>query len=212
MILRAKNIYKTFYEPEKVEILSDVSLDVKKGSSIAITGASGEGKTTLLHILGTLESFDSGSIEFGYGDPYELRRKHIGFIFQNYNLMEDFSTLENVLMPDRVARKRIDEKKGIDLLKLVGLEARANFPAKLLSGGEKQRVAIARAFCNSPSLILADEPSGSLDHKNALAIHDLLLKCVKEFNASLILVTHNSTIASLCEEVYILNSGKLTRG
>ncbi len=214
MIIKAKNLKKSFCNPQKVSILSDVSLDIAQGESIAITGRSGEGKTTLLHILGTLEPFESGQIEIA-GVPHNqtnaatLRNKHMGFIFQAFNLLEDFTALENVLMPARIARQAIDKKRGLELLAQVGLEHRANFPAKLLSGGERQRVAIARALCNNPDIIFADEPSGNLDKASADLIADLLFTLVKSQNKTLILVTHDQALADRCTRHFTLQQGTL---
>lgn len=215
MILEAKHIRKSFYSPKKVDLFSDISLSLPAGKSMAICGRSGEGKTTLLHIFGTLEEPDSGSIEIGGvrstpANAALLRNRHIGFIFQSYNLLEDFTALENVLMPARIARLPFDRKKGLELLAKAGLEERAHFPTKFLSGGEKQRVAIVRALCNHPDLILADEPSGNLDQENATKIGSLLLQLVKEEKKSLILVTHDQNLASLCDETYLLSAGRLS--
>jgi lipoprotein-releasing system ATP-binding protein len=212
MILQAHHISKTFQYPQKVVVFTDLSLTVEQGESVAIMGRSGEGKTTLLHILGLLEAPDSGTVSIA-GDTASaplLRNRHIGFIFQSFNLLEDFTALDNVLMPARIARKPLDLEYGRHLLDQVGLSDRALFPAKLLSGGEKQRVAIARALCNDPDLILADEPSGNLDHANADAIGALLFSLVRQKNKSLILVTHNPDLASLCEKRYQLSGGQLT--
>ena len=211
IILKAKDIHKTYNNPVKLHILKGINLELKKNHSIAIMGASGVGKTTLLHILGTLESFDTGTLHILNNDKpaNDIRNKHIGYIFQNYNLLEDLSLLENILMPAYIARKNIKKnspsyKRALWLLEEVGLEKRADYPAKNLSGGEKQRAAIARAFCNDPDIILADEPSGNLDHANSKIIHKLLIDSVKKFNKSLIIATHDKELASLCDEIYIL--------
>jgi len=213
-LLSAKNLFKTFRSPEKIELLSDISLDIAAGESIAICGRSGEGKTTLLHILGSLEAPDSGTLEikgrlFTPSTAAELRNRYIGFVFQAYNLLEDFTLLENVLMPSAIARQPQDRAYGLNLLKKVGLEHRADFPAKLLSGGERQRGAIARALCNNPDLILADEPSGNLDRANAQNIGELLLTLVKQEKKSLILVTHDPQLAALCDRQYNLSESRL---
>jgi|SRR5579872_3702756 len=213
-VLSAKNLFKTFKSPQKVTVLAGVSLDVEKGESVAVCGRSGEGKTTLLHILGSLEAPDSGTVEiqgqlFSPSKAAELRNRHIGFIFQTFNLLEDFTLLENVLMPARIARVSRDRKYGLELLQKVGLAERADFPAKLLSGGEKQRAAIARALCNDPDLILADEPSGNLDRANAENIGTLLLSLVKQEKKSLILVTHDDQLARLCDRKFCLSEGRL---
>jgi lipoprotein-releasing system ATP-binding protein len=207
MILKATHIYKSY---PKVNVLSDISLAIEAGDSVAICGKSGSGKTTLLHILGTLEEPDSGDLEINgakltRSNASRLRNEQIGFVFQAYNLLEDFTTLENVLMPARIARRSLDRNKGLALLNLVGLADRADFPAKLLSGGERQRAAIARALCNDPALILADEPSGNLDRANAQKIGEVLLSLKK----TLILVTHDPDLACLCRKQYTLQDGTL---
>lgn len=214
MILKAVNISKSFRYPQSTPLFSQISLNLEKGQSLAITGRSGEGKTTLLHILGTLEEPDSGEIFiadtlFSPANGAMLRNRHIGFIFQSFNLLEDFTTLENILMPSRIARKSQSREYGLHLLEQVGLQDRANFPAKLLSGGEKQRAAIARALCNNPDLILADEPSGNLDQANANAIGELLLSLVEKQKKGLILVTHDSQLASYCQKQAVLSDGQL---
>lgn len=219
IILKAENIHKSFSSPAPVQILSGVNLIVEAQTSIAIMGRSGEGKTTLLHILGTLENFDLGSLTI-CGTPVHalnaarLRNEKIGFIFQSYNLLEDFTTLENVLMPGKIGRKKTAKgganyQYGMELLQQVGLENRAHFPAKVLSGGEKQRAAIARALYNDPDIILADEPSGNLDHASSDVIHQLLLDVVHRRKKTLILVTHEEELAKSCDKKYLLSRGNL---
>lgn len=215
MILKASQLSKSFHFPQKLILFKDLSLNVERGQSIAITGRSGEGKTTLLHILGTLEEPDSGTLEIqgNLSTPSNcalLRRRHIGFIFQSYNLLEDFTALENVLMPLKIDRRKPDLEYGLHLLEQVGLADRARHLAKLLSGGERQRVAIARSLANRPDLILADEPSGNLDSSNAEAIGSLLFSLVKKENKSLILVTHDTNLASLCDKRLTLANGTLS--
>lgn len=214
MILQAKGLKKNYRTPESLTVLSDVSLSLQRGESIAICGRSGEGKSTLLHILGTLEAPDSGTLEIEgtLCTPAlapQLRRRSIGFVFQAFHLLEDFTALENVLMPAKILRRPLSPDFGTALLSSVGLAHRANFPAKLLSGGERQRVAIARALCNDPGLILADEPTGNLDAVNAIAIGDLLLSLVRKHNKSLIVATHDPRLASLCDKTYYLSNGIL---
>jgi lipoprotein-releasing system ATP-binding protein len=143
-----------------------------------------------------------------------LRNRHIGFVFQAFNLLEENTVLENVLMPAKIAREPTHLRssaylRALFLLEKVGLSSRAGFLAKLLSGGEKQRVAIARALLNNPDLILADEPSGNLDHTNSQAIHQLLLKLAKDEGKTLVIATHNPELASLCDKTYQLKDGKL---
>jgi ABC-type lipoprotein export system ATPase subunit len=219
-VLKAQRLSKTFFTPTPVVILKQIDLEVHHGESIAITGKSGEGKSTLLHILGTLEKPCSGKLEICGQDiastPLSiLRNQSIGFIFQSYNLLEDYTVLDNVLMPAKIARRSIHPgtlayQRALMLIEAVGLTHRAHFLTKLLSGGEKQRVAIARALCNDPQLILADEPSGNLDHAHSQEIHSLLLQLCKEFQKSLIVVTHDKELSSLCHRTLLLKDGNLT--
>jgi len=219
-ILKAENLKKSFLDPKRLDVLSDISLTLSAGESIAICGRSGEGKTTLLHILGTLETPDSGKLTIADHavnprNAHRLRQQYIGFIFQSFNLLEDFTVLDNVLMPALIARLPTDPKSpayqnAINNLRDVDLLNRAQTPAKLLSGGERQRVAIARALCNDPALILADEPSGNLDHANAQRIGALLMRCVHTKKKSLILVTHDPDLATLCSRRYLLKDGILS--
>lgn len=218
-ILSAKNICKTFTHPLTVEVLKKVTLSVYPGESVAIMGASGEGKSTLLQILGTLEAPTSGELIIAgksvstHPSPM-LRNRHIGFVFQGFNLLDDYTVLQNVLMPALIAGASIHKdgaayERAYELLEKVGVAHRAQFATKLLSGGEKQRVALARALCNDPEILLADEPSGNLDHETSERIHELLLHSVKEFNKSLIVVTHDKALANLCDRTLILYDGLL---
>lgn len=218
-ILVAKDLFKTFYDPQQIHILAGVCLEVNPTDTIAITGASGEGKSTLLQILGSLEIPTKGDLEIAgkkvvKSNAAAIRNKHIGFVFQAFHLLEDYTTFENVLMPARIARKDVHKnspayKRAEMLLKLVGLEDRASFRTKLLSGGEKQRVSIARALCNDPDILLADEPSGNLDKRNSDLIHELLINFSKEQGKGLIVVTHDEELASLCNRRFNLKSGLL---
>lgn len=218
-ILRAEHIKKSFYDPKRLDILIDISLSVRAGESIAICGRSGEGKTTLLHILGTLEMPDAGALFISNtkaesSNAHLLRQKHIGFIFQSFDLLEEFTAIENVLMPAQIIRQNTSPSsqayaRAIDLLRSVDLLDRADTMAKLLSGGERQRVAIARALCNDPLLILADEPSGNLDRASAQRVGELLMQCVKTNQKSLILATHDPDLAALCDRLYLLKDGSL---
>lgn len=207
MILKAADLTKSY---GKIKVLDGVSLSVAAGESVAICGRSGSGKTTLLHILSTLEDPSSGLLkidgeQISRSNRSRFRNQRIGFIFQEYNLLDDFTAIENVLMPARIARQQANRQKGLELLALVGLEDRADFPVKLLSGGEKQRAAIARALCNDPAIIFADEPSGNLDRANAKRIGELLISLKK----SLVLVTHDPDLAALCQRQYLLDEGRL---
>ena len=184
IILKAENLKKSFKSPGKCEILKGASLTVHEGETIAIMGPSGVGKSTLLHILGTLDTPSEGTLEIAgknalSAEAASLRNEHIGFVFQNYNLLDEYSVIDNVLMPTKIARLSGKEEHAKKLLEKVGLKDHMHHLAKQLSGGEKQRAAIARALCNSPDLILADEPTGNLDDANSEKVHELLISSAK---------------------------------
>lgn len=219
MILKAKNISKHFTHPVKTTILDSLSLEVSPGETIAIVGKSGMGKTTLLHLLGTLDEPSSGTIEI-CGEIATtqksacLRNQHIGFVFQAYHLLEESTVLENILLPARIGNQKTEphspaHTRALELLKEVDLLPRASYPVKLLSGGEKQRVALARALINDPALILADEPSGNLDHAHSEIIYSLLLNSAQKRGKALIVVTHDREFALRCQKTYVLQDGKL---
>lgn len=219
IVLHAEGVHKTFYRPKQVNLLKGVNLIVERGQAVAITGRSGEGKSTLLQLLGTLESPCSGTVEIANQkvtrfNRDRIRNRHIAFVFQAFYLLEDYTALENVLMPARIARQDVTKgsaayRRGCDLLDRVGLADRMGFTTKLLSGGEKQRVAIARALCNDPDLILADEPSGNLDRDNASSIHSMLLDFARQNHKAVIIVTHDQHLAQLCDAEYVLSEGLL---
>ena len=218
-LLSAKGLWKSYRYPKLINLLNGVSFNVAAGETVAIEGRSGEGKSTLLQILGTLENFCKGSLcicgnEVGHSNKTMIRNSHIGFVFQSFHLLEDYTALENILMPARIARRSVQkgseaEQRGWYLLEKVGLVDRAHFHTKFLSGGEKQRIALARAMCNDPNLILADEPSGNLDRKTADSIHQLLLEFANESEKGLIIVTHDKELAALCKSRYQLSEGQL---
>ncbi|GAB4232574.1 MAG: ABC transporter ATP-binding protein [Chlamydiales bacterium] len=220
VILKATELSKTYYDPRPISVLKDIHLEVFKGESIAIMGRSGEGKSTLLHILGTLENSCSGKLHIAgsevnsFNKP-RIRNKHIGFIFQSFHLFNDLTVLENVLLPASIGRHAVRRnspawKHAHSLLATVGLEERIHFPAKLLSGGEKQRVAIARALCNDPDILLADEPSGNLDSVTAEGIHRLLTDFARSQGKTLIVVTHDHSLAALCDRQFLINEGHIS--
>ena len=213
VILKTENLHKNYAE---AVILKGVNFKLHQGESIAIMGASGEGKTTLLHLLGGLEKPTSGKIfyqeeELVSKNALFLRSKHFSFVFQFFNLLEEFSALDNVLMPAYISTrsKKNHKEKALQLLDEVGLSHLAHKNVKAFSGGEKQRTAIARAFLNDPEIIFADEPSGNLDHQNSKKIGDLLLSFVKAKKKSLVLATHNEELAALCDHRYLLKDGVL---
>ncbi|MDN3508925.1 MAG: ABC transporter ATP-binding protein [Candidatus Neptunochlamydia sp.] len=216
IILEAKNLKKVFISPGKYEILKGVSLTVHEGETIAIMGPSGVGKSTLLHILGTLDTPSEGTLEIAGKNALSaqaatLRNQHIGFVFQNYNLLDEYSVIDNVLMPTRIARISGKGNLAKKLLQDVGLKDHMHHLAKQLSGGEKQRAAIARALCNNPDLILADEPTGNLDDANSARIHELLISSAKTLDKGLIVVSHNHELAKQCDVVYTLHDGYLEK-
>lgn len=220
-ILQAKNVSKKFYYPHEISIFADLCLNVCHGETVAIMGRSGQGKSTLLQILGTLDKPCQGELaiagkKVNSFNKSSIRAHHLAFIFQSFHLLEDYSALENILMPAYILRKSIDKgsesyKRAKFLLEKVNLSDRAEHQTKLLSGGEKQRIALARAMMNSPDLILADEPSGNLDRETALTIHDLLIHYAKSQNKSLLVVTHDQQLANLCDTVYDLQEGRLAQ-
>lgn len=218
-MIHAKNIHKSFGE---LEVLKGVDLSVTKGEIVSIVGPSGAGKTTLLQILGTLDKPNAGEvlvdgIDFSKLNEKELaafRNKHIGFIFQFHQLLPEFTALENVMIPALIARK--DNKKmtqkAKEILAYLQLSDRMEHKPSELSGGEKQRVAVARALINDPSLILADEPSGSLDSKNKEELHRLLFDLRDRFGLTVVIVTHDKELAALSDRVIEMKDGliKLT--
>ncbi len=218
-LLTARNLHKSFEGPSQQVILQGVDLDLYSGQTLAIMGASGEGKSTLLHLLGGLDFPSQGDIKI-QGVPLipalapALRLTHIGFVFQAYHLLSDYTALQNVLMPAWIAGESVHRGSSAyyraqQLLDQVGLKEKGSLLSKYLSGGEKQRVAIARAFMNDPSIILADEPSGNLDRKHAGEIHKLFMDMAHVYQKGVVLVTHNPELASLCQSTLTLREGKL---
>jgi lipoprotein-releasing system ATP-binding protein len=204
---------------EILEVLRDVNLEVDPGSTVVITGESGCGKTSLLSLIGGLDTPTSGQI-FVRGEDItalgeellsDYRRDTVGFIFQFHFLLRDFTALENIMMPAYIAgeRPKAAEKKARELIERVGLSARAQHYPVELSGGERQRVAVARALVNDPSIILADEPTGNLDERNSKIIEDLLFELVRQYQKTLVLVTHDRGLARLSDRHFELAHGVL---
>ncbi|MBK8244615.1 MAG: ABC transporter ATP-binding protein [Saprospiraceae bacterium] len=204
---------------QNLQILKGVSLRIEKGSLVSIVGSSGAGKSTLLHILGTLDKPDKGRVILDGVDVFSLnesglakfRNEHIGFIFQFHHLLPELTALENAILPGLIAKKsesRVMEK-GKSLLDFLGLGSRLDHKPSQLSGGEQQRVALARALINQPKILFADEPTGNLDHDNAQEILSMLLELKKEFQMTMLIVTHDPAIANRTELIYTMRDGMI---
>lgn len=219
-LVNARNIYRSFETAEgMLEVLKGLDLSVRRGDMVAVVGESGVGKSTLLHILGGLDRPTSGEVAVG-GDSFTnknetelalFRNAHIGFVFQHHFLMDDFTALENVMIPALVAGKTRDEAadRAEQWLTDVGLMNRMSHLPNQLSGGEQQRTAVARALINEPDIIIADEPSGNLDIKTGEKLHRLLTKLNKERHITFIIATHNKELAQSCRLIEKLINGRL---
>ena len=215
-MITASEIYKRFVT---VEALRGVSLEVAQGEVVAIVGASGAGKSTLLQILGTLMAADSGRVEIagkdctvmGEKELAAFRNRHIGFVFQFHHLLPEFTALENVAMPALIggAERKDAFSRAAELIDMVGLTDRGSHKPVELSGGEQQRVAIARALINRPSVVLADEPTGNLDTASRDQIHSLLLDVRREFNQTIVMVTHDMSLADSVDRKIVMSDGRI---
>ena len=220
-VLTARGVRKVYAggDGRPLEILTGLDLDVERGEFLAIVGASGAGKSTLLHLLGALDRPTAGSIALegidyasaSTGELEQLRNRRIGFVFQFHHLLRDFTALENVMLPLRIGGATPDaaRARAETLLRQVGLGERLAHRPSALSGGEQQRVAVARALANDPILVLADEPSGNLDHLHAEQLHDLLAVLAREFETALVVVTHNRQLAARADRVLTVEDGRL---
>ncbi|MDK9763644.1 lipoprotein-releasing ABC transporter ATP-binding protein LolD [Vibrio sp. D420a] len=218
--LQCRDIRKTYREGSlDTEVLKGVSFDIEQGELVSIIGTSGSGKSTLLHILGALDDASAGSVHFLEQDlaalssnkQAKLRNKHLGFVYQFHHLLADFSALENVAMPLLIGGVKPSQakKEAAALLDKVGLSHRVDHRPSELSGGERQRVAIARALVNKPSLVLADEPTGNLDHATALSIYDLMRELNREYNTAFLVVTHDGELAAKMDRQLHMQDGLL---
>ncbi|MBL0057318.1 MAG: ABC transporter ATP-binding protein [Chitinophagaceae bacterium] len=218
-MLSAKNIHKRYQD---LEVLKGVDIEIRKGEIVSIVGSSGAGKSTLLHILGTLDKADAGSISIN-GQPVDqmkgkklsaFRNRQIGFVFQFHHLLPEFTALENVCIPGWIGggRKKEVEQKARGILESLGLSQRLDNKPQQLSGGEQQRVAVARALINSPSIVMADEPTGNLDSVNARELHQLFLDLRDQFNQTFLIVTHNEELARLSDRIMQMKDGKMMTG
>jgi lipoprotein-releasing system ATP-binding protein len=220
-VLNAVDLAKVFVGGDggALTVLDGVSLQVERGEMVAIVGASGAGKSTLLHLLGALDRPTRGHVSIngtaldGLGDEAlaSLRNRSIGFVFQFHHLLRDFSAVENVMIPLRIAGREIGEahQRAEELLERVGLGARMTHRPSHLSGGEQQRTAVARALALDPAILLADEPSGNLDHANAERLHDLFDELSRDLEIGMVIATHNQSLAARADRVLALEDGKL---
>jgi lipoprotein-releasing system ATP-binding protein len=217
MMVETKGITRSF---ASLQVLKGIDLSINEGEIVAVVGPSGAGKTTLLQVMGTLDRPDSGTLSIKGIEPFKLpekeraafRNRHIGFVFQFHQLLPEFTALENVMIPALIARRSYEEteKKAKELLDFLHLTERIKHKPSELSGGEKQRVAVARALINSPSVILADEPSGSLDTKNKDELHALFFDLRREMGQTFVIVTHDEQLAMLADRIIHMKDGIIT--
>ena len=215
-MIEIKGVTKSF---GSLQVLKGIDLCIKKGEIVSIVGPSGAGKTTLLQILGTLDKPDSGSVvvdgietsTLSTNKLSEFRNTHLGFVFQFHQLLPEFTAIENIMIPAYIAGMKPKEarSRAEELLAFMGLSNRANHKPNELSGGEKQRVAVARALMNNPAVILADEPSGSLDSKNKEELHKLFFELRDKFGQTFVIVTHDETLATLTDRTIHLKDGRI---
>ena len=215
-MLIAKGIKKRY---GNLNVLNGIDLTIKSNEIVSITGDSGAGKSTLLHILGTLDEADEGNILFNNKEISTLnaseiakfRNSQMGFVFQFHHLLPEFTALENVMLPALIAKKTKAEAKSMatSILTDLGLADRLNNKPNALSGGEQQRVSVARALINKPKVIFADEPTGNLDSKNALELHQLFITLKKQFDTSFVIVTHNNELALMADRCLHMQDGML---
>ncbi|WP_448980528.1 lipoprotein-releasing ABC transporter ATP-binding protein LolD [Neisseria sicca] len=220
VVLKCDNVSKSYKDGQlNVNVLNQLRLDVLEGQSVSIIGSSGSGKSTLMHILGGLDKPTSGSVvlmgqdlsQLGQKQLGLLRNQYLGFVYQFHHLLPEFSALENVMMPLLIGKmkKAEAEQRAVEMLEKAGLKKRIQHRPSELSGGERQRAAIARALVTRPKCLLADEPTGNLDRKNAQNVLDMMLDLKSELNTSLIVVTHDDELAVRFERVMLMHDGRL---
>lgn len=215
-MIQLRNITKSF---GSLQVLRGIDLDIQKGQVVSIVGPSGAGKTTLLQIMGTLDQADTGQIIIDGQDVSQLsqkklaqfRNQHIGFVFQFHQLLPEFTALENIMIPAFIGgvSKKEARQHAMELLEFMGLTERANHKPNELSGGEKQRVAVARALINRPAVVMADEPSGSLDTQNKAELHRLFFDLRDRFGQTFVIVTHDEELASMTDRTIHIQDGRI---
>lgn len=219
-ILRVENLTKVYGKGEnEVRALDGVSFSVEKGEFVAIIGPSGSGKSTLLHILGAVDEPSSGKVFMDGKDVFKqneeqlaiFRRRQVGLVYQFYNLIPVLDVVENITLPVQLDGRKVNRERLQDMVALLGLHGREKHLPNQLSGGQQQRVSIGRALMNSPSVVLADEPTGNLDSKNSQEIMELLKKSNRKYNQTLIMITHDENIALQADRVIAIEDGRITR-
>lgn len=217
-ILETEDLVKYYGEGEnQVRAIDHTSMQVQHGEFVAVVGRSGSGKSTLLHMLGGLDRPDSGKVYIEGRDIFDLkdeqlavfRRRKIGFIFQDYNLMPALNVWENIVLPIGLDGKKVKKDFVLDIVKSIGMEERLHAMPNQLSGGQKQRVAIARALAARPPIILADEPTGNLDSHTEMEVISILKNCVSKYGQTLVMITHDETIAQMADRVIVIADGKV---
>lgn len=219
-ILRVENLTKVYGKGEnEVRALDGVSFSVEKGEFVAIIGPSGSGKSTLLHILGAVDEPSSGKVFMDGKDVFKqneeqlaiFRRRQVGLVYQFYNLIPVLDVVENITLPVQLDGRKVNRERLQDMMALLGLHGREKHLPNQLSGGQQQRVSIGRALMNSPSVVLADEPTGNLDSKNSQEIMELLKKSNRKYNQTLIMITHDENIALQADRIIAIEDGRITR-
>ena len=218
MILQVQHVFKNYQIGDtNIPVLNDINFEIETGSTVSIVGPSGSGKTTLLGLCAGLDQSSEGDIILngiklsGLSEDKlaEVRNEHVGFVFQNFQLLPTLTAIENVLVPMELRGVKNGQKKAMDLLDRVGLAARADHYPSQLSGGEQQRVSLARAFANKPKILFADEPTGNLDAETSLIIEDMLFQLNKESGTTLVIVTHDLDLAAKTQKIIPIKGGKI---
>lgn len=217
-MVEIRNLKKYYGKGENlVKAVDHTNLTIERGKFTAIVGRSGSGKSTMLHLMGGLDRPDKGRVFIDGEDIFKLkdeqlavfRRKKIGFIFQDYNLLPSLNVWENIVLPLGLDNKKVDHNYIMEIIKTIGIEDKLKNLPNALSGGQKQRVAIARALASRPSIILADEPTGNLDSRTELEVIALLKTCVTKYGQTLVMITHDETIAQMADEIIVIEDGKV---